>query len=148
MQRGAVTVSLVVAVGLGCLIVGGGAGAFIVKRNTPPDQTAETAQAIADQTAAIADLAAEVNKPAVLSEEVKANLAGDVPAGCREAAASMEPICIAMACQRTQQSAAGRCDTSMVAQLVAEYLVERRELACNGDTDCVDRRGDLADKVK
>tara|TARA_R110000751_G_scaffold81328_3_gene164059 strand:- start:3369 stop:3800 length:432 start_codon:yes stop_codon:yes gene_type:complete len=133
-------------------IVAGGAGiggGYVAgARSAPVDQSADTAQAIADQTQAIADLAGAVNAPAVLSEEIKASLAGDVPVGCRDPAASLEPICIAMSCQRTQQSAAGRCDTSMVAVLVGEYLVERREAACGGDPDCVDRRRLLVDAAK
>ena len=133
-------------------IVAGGAGlggGYVVgKRQAPADSSADTAQAIADQTLAISSLGEAINRPAVLSEEIKASLAGDVPAGCREAAASLTPICIAMACQRTQQSEAGRCDSAMVADLVADYRLDRWATLCADDLDCIERRASLANRVK
>jgi|TARA_Y100000034_G_scaffold98100_1_gene120015 hypothetical protein len=162
MQRGAVAISLTVAIGLGALLVGGIIGAVYERRRAPPPDdgasAAATAEAMAAQTEAIAALTAEVNKPAVLSEELKAQLASDIPAGCLEPAASLEPVCVALVCQRAKQSSAGRCDTSMVQALVADYREGRWRAQCHADLPlnapldavdaCVKDRADLADKVK
>jgi len=95
-------------------VVAGGAGLgggwLLGRGQQTPDQGAETAQAIADQTMAISELTAAVGQPITLDAETRQALAVDGLAGCADPVASLTLPCIWDRCVSMGQSDAGRAE--------------------------------------
>tara|TARA_R100000808_G_scaffold20230_1_gene43863 strand:+ start:318 stop:761 length:444 start_codon:yes stop_codon:yes gene_type:complete len=87
-----------------------GGGVLLGRGQQTPDQGAETAQAIADQTLAISELAEKVGAPVTLDAETRQALAVDGLAGCADPSASLTLPCVWDRCVSVLQSDAGRAE--------------------------------------
>lgn len=105
------------------LLAGGGAGYVAGGGGGGGDDSAEVA-------AAIAELSVAVARPLTLDAETRAGLASDMPTGCLEPKLSITPACLAAACWRFQQSAAGRSDAKSCAELVDDARIQSWIAVC------------------
>lgn len=105
------------------LLAGGGAGYVVGGGGGGGDDSAEVASAIAELSVAVA-------RPLTLDAETRAGLASDMPTGCLEPALSITPACLAAACWRFQQSAAGRSDAKSCAELVDDARIQSWIAVC------------------
>jgi len=111
--------STTIAIAVGCLVAGGVSGGLLVGKASR-DRAAEAEAAASalesvtaaqvEQTAAVTNLAAQVQSLEAMRAELKADLAGaaGLPVACLEAEHSTKPACMAVKCWQFQQSDAGR----------------------------------------